>query len=164
MIVWPEMPLTQRDNGVSMGGTLREVSTLKKMLHFGGLKRPAKLVCSLCASTGRSILSLRVLSKDPILVGTIKAGGLNSNKWRKQGEGDGCAQGTLLEAHGYTWSQLILLSCKSYLYCRIFQPNAKSWWWRLDLLVATTVYYASYTRRILRLNSKEFTFSLMIPL
>ncbi len=27
-----------------MGGTLREVSTLKKMLHFGWLKRPAKLV------------------------------------------------------------------------------------------------------------------------
>jgi hypothetical protein len=38
------MPLTHRDNGVSMGGTLREVSTLKKMLHFGWLKRPAKLV------------------------------------------------------------------------------------------------------------------------
>jgi hypothetical protein len=27
-----------------MGGTLREVSTLKKLLHFGRLKRPAKLV------------------------------------------------------------------------------------------------------------------------
>jgi hypothetical protein len=38
------MPLTHQDNGVSMGGTLREVSTLKKLLHFGGLKRPAKLV------------------------------------------------------------------------------------------------------------------------
>jgi hypothetical protein len=38
------MPLTHQDNGVSMGGTLREVSTLKKLLRFGGLKRPAKLI------------------------------------------------------------------------------------------------------------------------
>jgi hypothetical protein len=43
MSVKPEMPLTHQDNGVSMGGTLREVSTLK-MLHFGRLKRTAKLV------------------------------------------------------------------------------------------------------------------------
>ncbi len=29
------MPLTHRDNGVSMGGSLKEVYS-KKMLHFGG--------------------------------------------------------------------------------------------------------------------------------
>ncbi len=28
------------DNGVSMGGTLKRLSTLKKLKHFGGLKRP----------------------------------------------------------------------------------------------------------------------------
>ena len=27
-----------------MGGTLKDVSTQNKLLHFGGLKRPAKLV------------------------------------------------------------------------------------------------------------------------
>jgi hypothetical protein len=38
------MPSTHRDNGVSMGGTLKRLSTLKKLKHFGGLKRPGKLV------------------------------------------------------------------------------------------------------------------------
>ncbi len=37
------MPLTHQDNGVSMGGTLKDVSTQKK-IHNGGLKRPAKLI------------------------------------------------------------------------------------------------------------------------
>jgi hypothetical protein len=43
MFISPEMPLTHQDNEVSMGGTLKDVSTQKKLLHFGGLKRPAKL-------------------------------------------------------------------------------------------------------------------------
>jgi hypothetical protein len=38
------MPSTHQDNGVSMGGTLKRLSTLKKLKHFGGLKRPGKLV------------------------------------------------------------------------------------------------------------------------
>jgi hypothetical protein len=41
------MPLTHQDNGVSIGGTLKDVSTQKKLLHYGGLKRPAKLVANL---------------------------------------------------------------------------------------------------------------------
>jgi hypothetical protein len=36
------MPLTHQDNGASMGETLKEVSTLKKLLHFGGPKRQTK--------------------------------------------------------------------------------------------------------------------------
>jgi hypothetical protein len=40
------MSLTHQDNGASMGGTLKEVSTLKKMIHFGGPKRQTKLVGS----------------------------------------------------------------------------------------------------------------------
>jgi hypothetical protein len=39
------MPLTHQDNGASMGGTLKEVSTVKKLLHFGEPKRQTKLVC-----------------------------------------------------------------------------------------------------------------------
>jgi hypothetical protein len=30
-----------------MGGTLKRLSTLKKLKHFGGLKRPGKLVAPL---------------------------------------------------------------------------------------------------------------------
>jgi hypothetical protein len=38
------MPLNHQDNGVSMGGSLKEVSTQNKLCHFGGPKRQAKLV------------------------------------------------------------------------------------------------------------------------
>jgi hypothetical protein len=41
------MLLTHRDNGVSMGGSLKEVSTLKKLLHFGGPKSQTKLVLAM---------------------------------------------------------------------------------------------------------------------
>jgi hypothetical protein len=52
------MPLTHQDNGVSMGRTLKDVSTQKKLLHFGGLKRPAKLVVDTGNKFHRDIYSV----------------------------------------------------------------------------------------------------------
>ncbi len=38
------MPLNHQDNGVSMGRSLKEVSTPKKLLHFSEPKKQTKLV------------------------------------------------------------------------------------------------------------------------
>ena len=44
MFVWPAMPLTSWDNGVSICRSMKQVPYSKKMKHFIGLKRPGKLV------------------------------------------------------------------------------------------------------------------------
>jgi hypothetical protein len=47
VFVLPEMLLTHQDNGVSMCRSLKEVSTLNKLLHFGRPNRQTKLVLCL---------------------------------------------------------------------------------------------------------------------
>jgi hypothetical protein len=58
-----------------MGGTLKEVSTLKKLLHFGGPKRQTKLVlrvpwCHACKFNAHTRITFWIFSH-PLLISSL---------------------------------------------------------------------------------------------